>query len=258
MSSEKNQDRIDDFLLSRSSAQARREFEEEVSRNADLSNELADTELALAAIELAEDRALKARLQELEAGLSGAGISTQAPEREAKVVRMQPKARSNRRWYAIAATLLLLLAVGWWALQPAGLDGRQLALAEFEPYTNIAYTIDRGNNAADPEKAAYVAYEDGDFANAATAFRDLDPTPVRRFYFGQSLLAIEEFAEAEPIFAKLTATDDFQLAAESAYYQALAQVGQGKTEPAKVILEKIVADIDHPSGAEAKSLLEKL
>ncbi|MEO0731892.1 MAG: hypothetical protein AAFZ52_03585, partial [Bacteroidota bacterium] len=72
MSSEKNQDRIDDFLLGRNAGDARREFEEEVSRNQDLSNELADTELALAAIELAEDRALKARLQKLEVGLAGA------------------------------------------------------------------------------------------------------------------------------------------------------------------------------------------
>ncbi|MEO0732903.1 MAG: hypothetical protein AAFZ52_08715, partial [Bacteroidota bacterium] len=151
-----------------------------------------------------------------------------------------------------------LLAVGWWALQPTTLDHGPLAMSSFEPYTNIAYTIDRAGDTADPERSAYVAYEDGDFTAAAAAFRDLDPTPVRRFYFGQSLLAIEEFAEAEPIFDKLASTQDFQLAAESAYYLALAQVGQGKTEAAKIRLEKIVTDAGHPSYADAKNLLEKL
>lgn len=261
MSSDNKQNRIDDYLLNRASDQDRREFEEEISRNAELSNELADTELALAAIELAEDRALKARLQQLEGSLSSKKTSvastTDAPQ-EAKITQLKPRSSRNR-WLAIAASLLLLLAVGWWAVQPSGgvNNNAQLAMANFEPYPNIAYQLERSAPNNSPEEVAFLAYEAGDFQKASAAFLDLPASPVSKFYLGQSYLALEEFAAAAAQFAALAASE-FNLAPESSYYLALSQLGQGKLPEAKKGLEAIVQNENHPSYLEAKALLEKI
>jgi len=132
-------------------------------------------------------------------------------------------------------------------------------MAEFQPYPNIAYQLERSSDNSDPEKAAYLAYEDGNFSEAANRFSALVPaTPVTQFYTGQSLLATEQFSGAAAIFSTLVNTSDFKLAKESAYFLALAQVGQGKAAEARTLLTTIVADTNHPMAAEAKRLLDKL
>ncbi|MEM9258984.1 MAG: hypothetical protein AAGA62_05020, partial [Bacteroidota bacterium] len=136
-------------------------------------------------------------------------------------------------------------------------SGAQLAMANFEPYPNIAYQLERSAPNNSPEETAFQAYEAGDYQAAATAFLDLPASPVGKFYLGQSYLALEEFAAAEAQFAAL-AVSEFNLAPESSYYLALARVGQGKLVEAKEGLEAIVQNESHPSYTEAKALLEKI
>ena len=263
MNKETQQERIDRYLLGRSENEERLEIEEEVTRDAQLSEQLADTELAMAAIELAEDRALKARLQGLETKLAGTAPTATTEDTTAteptKVVTMKPRAKSRRNLFAIAATLLLLLAVGWWALQPQGMgDPGQLAMASFEPYDNIAYQIERGSTEAEPEEAAFIAYEGKDYATAATAFAALPATAVNKFYLGQSELAQGNFAAAAAQFGDLYNADEFNLAQESAYFLALANLGEGKIEVARKALELIAGEAGHPMQDKAKTLLTKL
>ncbi len=262
MNKETQQERIDRYLLGRAEREERLELEEEVTRNAALSEQLAETELALAAIELAEDRALKARLQGLEAKLVATGTATADTPATApapKVVRMKPRAKSRRNLFAIAATLLLLLAVGWWALQPKGMgDPGQLAMASFEPYDNIAYQIERGGTEVEPAAAAFIAYEEKDYATAATAFAALPATAVNKFYLGQSELAQGNFAAAAAQFRDLHNADEFNLAQESAYFLALAHLGEGKIEAARKALEVIAGEDGHPMQDKAQTLLTKL
>ncbi len=262
MNKETQQERIDRYLLGRAESAERLEMEEEVTRNAELSEQLADTELAIVAIELAEDRALKARLQGLEAKLAASAPATLNEDNTAaaaKVVTMPPRTKSRRNLLAIAATLLLLLAVGWWALQPQGVgDPGQLAMASFEPYDNIAYQIERGSTDATPEEAAFIAYEARDYFGAATAFAKLPATAVNKFYLGQSELAQGNFAAAAAQFQDLYNADAFNLAQESAYFLALANLGKGEITEARQALELIAGEAGHPMQKEAKVLLEKM
>ncbi len=261
MSKDDRQIRIDQYLTNQLSSNERREFEEEVSRNAALSEQLADTELAVAAIELAEDQALKSRLQQLDvanfssdqAGASSAPpASAEAPQ--AKVVSM-PSRRNPRFILGIAAAVLLLLAAGWFLMQPTGFDSPQaLAMASYEPYENITNGTVRGGD-DDPAIAAFMAYDNGDYASAATAFAALPATAVHKFYLGQSLLATEQFAEAAAQFTDLTKAD-FGLQQEAGYFLALAQLGAGKTDLAKELLTAIGSEDKHPMQQEARSLLE--
>lgn len=256
------QERIDDYLLGKGSAEQRRELEEEISRNPELSAQLAETELALAAIEVHEDAALKARLQQLEKKITNLAeapeLGTEAPAANAKVVKMKAVSRSRRTWMAYAASLLLLIAAGWWLIQMNNsATPEQMAMANFEPYRNIAYTFERGSNDETLEADAYRAYEAGEFAAAAKTLQELPPSAAHSFYLGQSLLAQGKYAEAAPIFSEISKST-FGLNKESEYFLALAKVGMGQLEAARADLEKIIAVADHPSLTEAKALLSDL
>ncbi|OAV43002.1 hypothetical protein [Lewinella sp. 4G2] len=262
MNPELQQERIDDYLLGRGSAAERAEFEQLLEQNADLRQQLADTQAAMDAIELHADAQLKARLQQLEAGLASPDANQQSSLTASKgggmVAPMKASRNRNRTWMAIAASLLLLLTAGWFIMrQPAFATGGELAMAQFEPYDNIAYTFERGTSDDSIEASAYRAYEKGDFAAAQSSFEKIDANPVRSFYLGQTLLAQSKFSEAATTYAALAeAESPFQQ--ESEYYHALALVGLDRKEEARTLLRKITSNASHESYAEASSLLAKL
>lgn len=256
MSTESRQDKIDEYLLGAGSAADRSAFEAELALDDELRTQFEDTQNAMAAIEIFEDANLKARLQNLETELSTATAS--APKQEAKVVAMKPKAKTNRTWMAIAASLLLLLTAGWFLMrQPTMVPGGELAMNNFEPYDNIAYTFERGTSDDSIEASAFRAYEAGDYASAEMNFDKIPATEIRSFYKAQSLLAQRKFSEAETIFQKLSVTENpFQ--AESQYYRALSLVGLERADEARTLLQSITADEKHVSFAEARRLLDQL
>jgi len=235
----------------------------------ELSRELKDTELALAAIELAEDQALKARLQGLEQRLAAEtpGTTVAPPltarssgrKPEAKVVQMRQRQKGRFRLVAYAAALLLVLAVGWWALSlPGGFDAQQLAMDSFTPYENIATGTVRGENDDTAEAAAFADYGNGNYAGAADKLSALPPSPVNQFYLGQSLLAQQKYDEAEDVFRSLMDISDFPLAKESAFYRAVAQLGGGDINVARSSLTRIREADDHPMQQEAADILAEM
>ncbi|MFK8164782.1 MAG: tol-pal system YbgF family protein [Lewinella sp.] len=263
MNKDNRQNRIDDYLLGRAGQEDRLEFEEEVTRNAELSNELAETELAMAAIELAEDRALKARLQKLESNLSATAPDTATvaatPERKAKVVTMKSRRSGSMKLLAYAAALLLVLAVGWWALTTSsGFEPELLAMESFEPYQNITTGTVRGDSGMAAEAAAFADYDAGNFADAEVKLAALATSNVNKFYLGQTLLAQKKFAEASAVFVPLAQISDFPLAKEANYYNALAFLGQAKVSDARHALTQIARDNEHPMQQEAEKLLAKM
>jgi hypothetical protein len=273
MDKDKLQDRIDGHLLGRNSREERLEFEEEITRNPELSQGLADTERALAAIEMAEDAKLKARLQALEAKLAAAPpeimemppeavvtpLASRQARTQARVRNMKQNRKGTFNLLGYAAALLLVVAVGWWALNMnTDFSPEQLAMESFEPYDNIATGTVRGEEDTSAEAAAFNDYDAEDYAAAATKFRALPATDVTSFYLAQSLLAQQDFAAAAPIFTTLSTQADFALAPESAYYAALSRLGKGELVAAKEALTLIAATPGHPQAAAAKGVLEKL
>ena len=254
MNPEDQQDRIDDYLSGRlADAES---FERELAANPQLQSDMEATRMALDAIHLSETDRLKDRLRGLEAGLQ----TGQAPA-QAKVVSINRN--RNRSWmgYAAAASVLLLVAA-FFVLRPGTPDNAALAMANFEPYANLAMPITKGGSSQADRAAAYIAYERGDFPAAETAFRAYDSAPAEeaadRFYLAQTLLAQEKFSEASPIFTELAANRDFQLRQESEYYGALSQLGLGERDRARIALERISADANHEMYTEAVRLLDEL
>ena len=261
---DRTQDRIDDFLLDRFDEAELAAFEKELATSEGLESEVRATRLAIDAIELAEDRAIKARLQRLEAGLSGQqapaektlkAAPLEQPAPGARVVQM--KQRGNvRRLLAYAAALLLALFAGWYVLNGSQPNPQQLAMDYFEPFDNLATNSVRGDEGPTAEGEAYAAYDDGDYALAADRLTELPASPTNRFYLGQSLLAQEKFSAARDIFRALRNEADFALAPEATYFAALSELGSGNAAAARELLTTVAATAGHPFRAQATELLE--
>lgn len=273
MNHEDKQDRIDAYLLGNASEKEQREMEEEISRNQELSEAVGDTELAMAAIEFHEDQAIKARLQKLEQQLAAGPVASGETQTEyaagaitdrqaktnARVVDIRRRRAGQLKLLGYAAALLLLLAVGWWAINTSsGFDAPQLAMESFRPYDNITTGAVRGDNDQTAEAAAFADYDAGNYAAAEEKLAALQRDPVNEFYLGQSLLAQNKFAEAVNVFSELSERSDFALAKESAYYSGLAQLGVGDVAAAGATLSEIANDSGHPMQKEAKALLAKM
>ncbi len=251
MNTENQQDRIDDYLRGRASDPAA--FERELQENPQLTEDMNATRLALDALHVAEDAHLKDRLRRLEVGLAT------APAPSARVVPLHPRPR--RQWlnYAAAAALLLFVA-GYFMLRPVPTDNALAALDGVEPFPNLSYVITKGGSGTAPNRAAaYTAYESGNYPEAEAAFYALgDEDPVDRFYLAQSLLAQDKYGPARDLFRELATATDFNLTQESAYYEAVAQLGLGDRAGATGTLAGIAAQNDHPMQAEAATLLAEL
>jgi len=273
MNHEDKQDRIDAYLLGIAGKEERREFEEEISRNEELTKALEDTELAISAIEFHEDQAIKARLQKLEQKLAAApatpevdksetvvrSITNRQTKTNARVVDIKRRRAGQLKLLGYAAALLLVMAVGWWSMNlGSGFDAQQLAMDSFRPYDNITAGNVRGDNDATAETAAFADYDAGNFAAAEEKLASLEATDVNKFYLGQSLLAQEKFVEAQALFGALSQRSGFALSKESHYYSGLAQLGLGDVAAAGKTFSEIAGTPAHPMRKEAKALLAKM
>ena len=267
---EARQERIDQYLLGQSPPAERTAFEQLLEQDPELRQQLADTETAMAAVEIFEDDFLKDRLRDLDQQFQGGEDApvtinespeeaTTAPAREAKVVNMRPLKRNRRTLLVYAASLLLLLGAAYWILQPGdSLSARQLAINTFEPYDNIVNKPTRGEGDETAEATAYLAYDAGDFKKAVYALQRLEQTPVNQFYLAQSLFAEQDFRAAEELFVVLSNTENpFQ--AESRYYWALTEATLENVPDAKQLLRNFLLDFpDNDLAPQAKELLEDL
>ena len=251
MNPEDQQDRIDAYLSGRlADAES---FEREMEADPQLKSDMEATRMALDAIHISETTRLKNRLRQLESGMH---TEQEAPQ--AKVVSIKRAGRRSWMTYAAAAAVALLFAA-FFLLRPGAQNDAVLAMASFEPYDNIAFTITKGGNDEADRATAYIAYESGEFGAAEQAFRALpSPGNADRFYLAQSLLAQEKFSDAVPILDELSELTDFNLHEESEYYAALARLGLGERDRARIALERITTDANHASYSDAVNLLEEL
>ena len=256
MNTEDHHDRIEDYLLGRLADPAA--FERELNQNPQLRQEMEATRLALDAITLSEDQALKNRLRKLDGDLRTTTTTTTTVAETQTVAKIVPIDRKHRRtWvrYAAAAAVICFLA-GYFLLRPAPNERVNYALSQVKPYDNIAYTITKGSTTDDPRATAYTAYEAGNYPAAEAAFYALEPLdPADEFYLAQSLLAQAKYDAAQPLFDRLATTPDFNLAQEANFYAAVTRLGLGQSAEATGTLEQIANDPQHPMQSEARTLL---
>lgn len=249
MNHDEQQERIDDYLNGRLSDPEA--FERELQAHPQTKNRMEATRRALDAINISEHQRLKDRLRQLEDGREETSAPPPAPQARVIPIRRGRK----RRWFSVTAAIaLLLFLAGYFILSPDGDNNALLAAREVEPYPATVLP-----EPATPRAAAYRAYASGDYERAVAEFSNLDSSdPVDEFYLAQSLLAGGSYPEAADIFTGLSERTGFQLAAESAYYRAVAHLGAGDWVDAKAQLSRIADTPNHPSREAAERLLDKI
>lgn len=170
----------------------------------------------------------------------------------------------NRRWYAIAAAIIVSLGLGWALFFfKANPDPQQLYATHFEPYPNVISPTVRDNSepTADMEVVkAFRLYDNKQYTEAAAAFAKLYQSTgedYARFYHSVSLMAEGHTKEATSILEKHIWEEPENYLTISYWYLGLGYLKQENHEKAAMYLKK-VADSNKPFSQQARELLQEL
>lgn len=196
------------------------------------------------AIQNSERSVLKGKLKSYEEGMRKKGNKT-----------------SLRTLLAIAASVILLISVGWFGYENMfGLNYSDLYADNYSQYPNTVVNITRGDGGTETlERKAFIAYESGDLDAAINYFNQLQEVKgldYLNFYLGQAYLKQGKSEEAL-IYFKKSITEEQNFKAESHWYIALAYLKKKDETQAKSYLEKLVDEYEYMNN-EAKALLEEL
>ncbi|QCX39721.1 tetratricopeptide repeat protein [Aureibaculum algae] len=186
---------------------------------------------------------LKAKLQDFETELKH---------------KSTPK-NSNYKAWAIAASIAILLSVGWFGYDNFfKVNYNELYSENFQQYPNTSYSITRGDIDNTIERQAFVAYETGNYQTAVDNFEKLDSSTKDYidFYKAQAYLKLNTTDTAKPLFKKVI-SDNVEFVAESHWYLALIAIKEKDKQSAISYLEKLITDYNF-NKEKAKELLDKL
>jgi len=162
---------------------------------------------------------------------------------EIKEIKMVPAWYQRPLVHAIAASISLLI-VAFFVFDPFDRPTPQELFAEyFEPYPNLAGPV-RGGSEQDQDKRAlaYMAYDRGDFSQAATLFHEILPESenalMDHFYFGNVLLKLGDGEKAIEEFT-IVAKEAKGFAMDAKWYLALSYLNVGDVAKAKVVLDEV-------------------
>ena len=169
--------------------------------------------------------------------------------------------RTNYRKWAMAASIALLLGLGWFGYHNfAGPDYGGLYYKNFQQYPNTVYAITRGDtDDTSLERSAFVAYETDEKVQAISLFKELKKdkdTEDINFYLAQAYLQNDQPLEAVSLFTQIVQGKG-EFAPQALWYAALAHLKMEEKENASRALRNLIADGRYKKS-EALKLLKKL
>ncbi len=175
----------------------------------------------------------------------------------------QPRTRTMSYYlYGVAAAVILLVAVAY--LFNLNKDQtstylREDILALYEPYPNVITPNLRDNpGEIDQQKAAFIAYERGDYQMADSLFTRLLPTGDHiRFYKGIAKFELSEYDSAAVLFEQYIKSDNPQFFDQSLWYLSLSNLLRGELDAAKENLSLLKRRGKY-KNTESERLLPKL
>ena len=173
-------------------------------------------------------------------------------------------AKRSARWkkWAIAASVTLVFSVIGIDYFNNNQDKQPIFQEYFKPYPNVVEPINRtGTQSPSLRHDAFLAYENRLYQEAYTQFQGLPQSqsdPSLLFYQAQTLLALQQYEEAQLILEKLISQDSDQLT-QSQWYLALTYLQTDQTIQAIPLL-KALENAPRPGfkQSEAAEILERL
>ncbi|MDT4863179.1 hypothetical protein FQZ97_978730 [compost metagenome] len=158
-------------------------------------------------------------------------------------------------WTGVAASLLLLTGIWFYFLRD---NSSSLAQAYFHPLPNMVSPVVRSTDAVRESGAAFRAYEDGRYAEAAREFKKAGEEPYAALYEAISYLVIDSTETALRTLSSFSATDgDLPLETYRKWYLGIALLRSGEKAKAKALFRELEA-YPNPVQEKAGEILEKL
>ncbi|MCD8539000.1 MAG: hypothetical protein LRY55_03980 [Leadbetterella sp.] len=140
-------------------------------------------------------------------------------------------------WAGAAAALLLLTGIWFYFLRD---NSSSLAQTYFHPLPNMISPVVRGEAATHESAAAFRAYEDGRYAEAAREFKKADGESYASLYEAVSYLAIDSTGTALRILNNFSTTDnDLPLETYRKWYLGIAFLKTGEKDRAKALFREL-------------------
>ena len=247
-----NDHTLDRYLRDEMSEQERKTFEEQLSTDDTLTEELDLQRDTIEGIRLDGSQALKKRLQAVEAELA-----TPAP---AAVDDEKTNRRFLMTWVAIAASLLTVLLLGY-LFVPSASSHQELYAAHYQPFPNLINPAQRSLEANEETVLgrAVRAYDEQQYAEALTLFEEGNALsePSYTFYYGASYLALDQPVQAIPLLERVVQQKTGLFYEPGLWYLALAHLKANDPEAARPYLQTM-AEQEGDYAREARELLEEI
>lgn len=236
METNKFYNQIEDFLTGNLSDSDSKNFESEMSTNSELANAVSQYETAFEAVDLLVEEGLKMKLKALQ------------KERYSEVKVLKPK----RKMWAIAASVAILISVGFSFLMNQNYSNQSLAAGYFE-------TFDDGIRGGE---TGLKAFNEGNYDLAIEELKTVPETDQKyiesQFYLGQSYFKTNQFKEAIISFETVFESNDGRFKNAAFWFSGLSYLGNNQVENAQSIFEQIKNQNAPPYSEKAENLLNSL
>ena len=241
-----DEDHIDRYLKNQLSEKERSLVEKEINQNPEFAQEFDLHKTALKALELGNERQLRAKMQTWK-----------------KEINQPTQSKSKLLPYGLAASLaafILLLII----FMPVQKQAEQLFKENFTP---LSLSNSKGTTKEqDYQEEIQMMYQHKNYAGILNYHKDLSPNEEKdtykidfvSLYYGVSALHTNDTPKAIHALKRISSSANPELYAQSQWYLGLAYLKNKQTQDAKKIFEQIKSDPRHLYYQKAKKILNHL
>ncbi len=231
---------INAYLEGTLSTEDQQIFENLIAQNPEYKAELEAQRKIKAAITLSERESLRDFISDLD------------------TTRTKPKT-SLKSWLFSATAACLVVLVGYFLWTTLSMSpGEKLFARHYETYPNLVAPTTRSESSNDLKANAFLAYDNGDFKQAAALFEQLQAQPDSDYallYLGICQLELGRPEKAIPVLNLVSSTSESKEIAS--WYEALGYFKLNMLEKGKIPLE-VTAAKANPFQMEAQEILKTL
>jgi tetratricopeptide (TPR) repeat protein len=233
-------ERIESYILGLMTKEEIISFESELANDPKLRNSYEDIKVLLQEVELSS---LKESMEEFHADLKSS----------TPVVPMTPKKQFVWKPFAIAASLLFLLAISLWVFMGNTPENEKLFMAYYQPDPGMVTAM--GSSSEYEFDRGMVDYKTGEYQSAISRWEKLlaekPENDTLNYFLGSSYLAIGDSKRANSYLEKTATNEGSIFEKEASWYLGLSLVKAGNNVEGKKYLQKSGRD-------EAQEIIQKL